>query len=74
MSSERRKYMLRERICLVKQYTRYYGNYQDVIIKFSFNLPDSIIPSHTSLWRMMKCFEETGCVVGNREMDHVKHQ
>ncbi len=31
--------------------------------EFCTNFPDSPIQSHTSLWRIMKGFEETGCVV-----------
>ncbi len=64
MNSERRKlYSLDERVFLIKLYARHYGNHQEIIDEFVLKFPDAPIPSHTTLWRMMKRFEDTGSVM-----------
>lgn len=56
------KFSLVERILLIKLWYRNEGSFKDVIEEFAFESPSSAAPNLTTIWRLVKCFDEFGMV------------
>ena len=56
------KFSLRERTLLVKLWYKFDGTFTDVIDEFAVQSPGSSVPNRTTIWRLVKRFEEFGTV------------
>ncbi|VVC30089.1 Protein of unknown function DUF4817,Homeobox domain-like,Winged helix-turn-helix DNA-binding domain [Cinara cedri] len=56
------KLSLIERILLIKLWYRNEGSFKDVIEEFAVESPGSSAPNRTTIWRLVKRFEEFGTV------------
>lgn len=56
------KFSVRERILLVKLWYKLGGTFSDVIEEFAAKSPGSALPNRTTVWRLVKRFEEHGMV------------
>ncbi len=62
MATIRHKFTIEERVWLVRASYQQNADYEQMFIDFTKHFPDTPIPLHQSVWKMVTQFERTGSI------------